>query len=550
MTRQLLTVAAALFAIATRGAAQTVPASPPQAPSQASSQAPSVGGPPIRKIETAQALSTEQLGAITSVRGLPDGRVMLNDAARRRLLLLDTALKVTGVLLDSLTEVQNAYGTRAGALVPYVGDSTLFIDPATLAMLVLDPSGKIARVRSIPRTQDATWISNSSGAYGYPGFDARGRLIYRIPATAAPPAVAPPRGVPYIPSPPDSAFVVAIDLASRKLDTLASVRVPKFVYQIRQSGGDGGFSFTSYSSPLPLVDDWAVLDDGTIALLRGLDYRVEYRRPDGTTTSSEKLPFPWVRLSDEDKTKFMDSIKTIQVRSSRNSYVTNMIVWTNMLNKPPPKDFSVHAGYTLPPGLPRDWILPDSVRFPANYMYGCPPGVAPTAPTSGMVGMAGVAAGMASDMVRASAGAPPVAAGGTAARPPSSTATPPGAPAAPPCIANPYADMYGYGYTPPMPRYQPPGVYPANELPDYKPPIGPIAMRADADGNLWIRPQQMKPAPGGVIYDIVNRNGELADRIQLPPGYTLMGFGRGGVVYLSTRDAKGLHLARVQLRAK
>jgi HxlR-like helix-turn-helix len=50
------------------------------------------------------------------------------------------------------------------------------------------------------------------------------------------------------------------------------------------------------------------------------------------------------------------------------------------------------------------------------------------------------------------------------------------------------------------------------------------------------------------VYDVVSRQGELVDRIQLPQGYNLVGFGAGKVVYLSMRDAKGMHLARVRLR--
>ncbi len=88
----------------------------------------------------------------------------------------------------------------------------------------------------------------------------------------------------------------------------------------------------------------------------------------------------------------------------------------------------------------------------------------------------------------------------------------------------------------------------AGELPDYKPPFAVGSVRADADGNLWIRTNPAKPTPGaGFVFDIVNRQGELKDRIQLPLGYALVGFGRGGVVYLSMRDAKGVHLARVRL---
>ena len=104
------------------------------------------------------------------------------------------------------------------------------------------------------------------------------------------------------------------------------------------------------------------------------------------------------------------------------------------------------------------------------------------------------------------------------------------------------------GNAPPPPTIRESGVMPASDLPDYKPPFSNGAVRADADGNLWIRPSPTKPTPGGPVYDIVNRDGELADRLQLPQGYNLVGFGRGKVVYLSMRDANGVHLARVLLR--
>src|SRR3954468_14701840 len=117
-------------------------------------------GPPVQKIATAQAISTEPLGAITNVRELADGRLLVNDGARRRLLMMDTTLKTLQVVLDSLTDVANTYGTRGGALLPYRGDSTLFIDPASYAMLVFDPSGKLARVRSVWRAQDVSWVAS------------------------------------------------------------------------------------------------------------------------------------------------------------------------------------------------------------------------------------------------------------------------------------------------------------------------------------------------------------------------------------------------------
>ena len=493
-------IAVALLGAAPSAGAQTSPPAPVSPSVASAAQALSVG-PPIRKIETAAAISTEPLGTITGIRHLSDGRVLLNDGTRRRLLLLDSSLTRIGIVLDSLTDVENAYGTRAGTLIPYLGDSTLFVDPATYAMLVLDPAGRIARVRSVPRAQDISWITNPSGQYGLPGFDAKGRLVHRIPARPAPPTVRPPANVPYIPQQPDSAFVVAVNLDTRKVDTLGSVRTVKTTMIVRQSANDG-FNVNSVTSPLPLVDDWAVMPDGTIAFVRGRDYRVEWLRPDGTVVSSEKLPFPWVQLTEEDKLRITDSIKTVQTRRAANDFALQMIAWSNGLNKPYPAAFTPPPDVTLPPGLPRDWILPKGISFPPNYLYGCPPGTTPPA------------------------------AGSTT----------------PPCAPNPYEGWYGNGYTPAPPAYRAPMLFPADELPDYRPPLPVNSVRADADGNLWIRFVPMKPLPGGVVFDIVNRKGELVDRIQLPPGYNLAGFGAGRIVYLTMRDAAGLHLAKVRIK--
>ena len=85
-------------------------------------------GPAIRRIETASAVSTEPLGGISTVRHLSNGNLLLNDGQRRRLLLMDSSLQVIKVVLDSLTDVNNAYGTRSGTLIAARGDSTLFVD--------------------------------------------------------------------------------------------------------------------------------------------------------------------------------------------------------------------------------------------------------------------------------------------------------------------------------------------------------------------------------------------------------------------------------------
>jgi hypothetical protein len=522
ITNRLATVARRVAILATISGIVT----PVAAQTDTARRSGPAGGPPVRRIATATAVSTEELGAITSVLELRDGRVLVNDGTRRRLLLMDTTLKTVEVLLDSLSDVSNTYGTRPGTLIPYRADSVLFVDPGAFAVLVLDPAARITRVRSIWRTDDMGFFASpvASSSFGVPGTDARGRVVYRISATPTPPKVAPPPGVPYFPSPPDSAFVIGVDIDTRHVDTLGVVRLAKVVYQIRQSV-EGFFSISVLVNPMPTTDDWAVLANGSVAFVRGRDYRIDYRQADGTLTSSPKLAFDWQRIGEEDKQKFVDSVKEASRRTQMSAYVASMIRWSNMFEKPYPKDFKVPPGYVPQPGLMKEWKLPSGVTFPANYVYACAPGEEPkmiplsSPPPSGAPVPAGMPAGV----------------------------TPPGAPAGrPSCIPSPI--IVSGGVAPPPPTIRELAMVPADELPDYRPPFAAGAARADADGNLWIRTNPLKPVPGGPVYDVVNASGEMIDRLQLPPGYTLVGFGKGKVVYLSMRDAKGIHVARVRLR--
>ena len=87
---------------------------------------------------------------------------------------------------------------------------------------------------------------------------------------------------------------------------------------------------------------------------------------------------------------------------------------------------------------------------------------------------------------------------------------------------------------------------PPSELPDYRPAFTTGSVRADAEGKLWVRVMPTKPVLGGPEYDVIDRNGALVDRVALPVGSVIAGFGKGGVVYLGVRDAAGTHLVRAR----
>jgi len=86
-----------------------------------------------------------------------------------------------------------------------------------------------------------------------------------------------------------------------------------------------------------------------------------------------------------------------------------------------------------------------------------------------------------------------------------------------------------------------------NDLPDYYPPILQSGeMRADYEGNVWILPSTTTQVGRGLLYDLVNRKGELVERVRLPEGRALEGFGLNGAVYLTSHGPTGARLERAR----
>ncbi|GLC25695.1 hypothetical protein [Roseisolibacter agri] len=435
--------------------------------------------PPIRPLGPVVAKTTAPVGLVTSVRALPGGRVLLNDALQRRVVLLDSTLANATVVADTTAATGNAYGGRIGGLIPFRGDSTLFVDAASMSMLVIDPNGKVGRTLSVPRAQDANALV--SAAFGTPGFDAKGRLVYRsMPQfrfAGPPPGAAGGSGAMPLPEMPDSAALVRVDLATRAVDTVGFVKTPKIRMQVTESG-EGRRSISSVFNPLPQADDWAVLSDGTIAIVRGRDYHLDLVTPDGTTRSAAKVPFDWQRLTDEQKVTFMDSVKAQRARMGA--------VGGMDMGGAPRMMMQINEGPGGPP--PRGGgERRVQVEGGMQVAVGGPPG----------------------------AGGPSAAAGGAAA-----------AAAAPLIFVDP------------------------SELPDYRPPFLANSARADAQGNVWIRTTAAATAPGALVYDVVNAKGELVDRVQVPAGRQIMGFGPDGSVFLMAREGQGATATTTLERAR
>lgn len=367
-----------------------------------------------------------ELGSVSAIRILSDGRVIVNDIRRRQLLLFDSTLMKIGIIADSTGNLDVAYRSRSAGIIPYRSDSTLFVDPVALGMLVIDPSAHVARVMAVPRPQDAMFLVG--GPSGSPMFDSAWRLVHR--GTASP--VVPKSTFPVIQLPiaPDSAPLVRIDIPTRRLDTLTSYRVFKVESKIDLTAS-GAINVTTTINPLQPVDDWAVSANGEIAILRGRDYHIDWVHPDGTTSSTSKIPFDWERMTDSSKRAVLDSSK---------------VVFEKELKEAMPALAAIggRGNASVPPGM-------------------------------GLVTM-------------------------------------------------------------PEPT----------ELPDYRPAFNAGAMHADLGGNLWIR--TTKVANGGSVYDVVDRSGRLVDRILVPRGRVVVGFGAGDIVYTGVLDGDGARLEKFRSR--
>jgi hypothetical protein len=320
-------------------------------------------------------------------------------------------------------------------------------------MSVIDPGGKISRVISIPRSQDAAFLTGVAG--GIPGFDAEGRLVYQ--ARLRPQISFGPNGMGTPPPQPDSAPLMRVDLVSRKVDTVAYLRIPK-MNMVVSGTPETGIRMQSEMNPMPVVDDYAVTSDGAVALLRGREYRVDWLQPDGTLSASPKIPFEWQRLTDEGKVAVIDSAKA-----------------------------AMEAARTSGTGTVS-------------------------------MNIAERQAGMVAGMAAAGGGRTIIMDGGAGG---------------------------GRGGAPGMAGMTPTFVSPS-ELPDYRPAFSNGAARPDAEGNVWIRTS--KYLNGGPVYDIINRKGELTDRVVIPSGRTIIGFGKDGSVYLTYREGTTTKLERAKVR--
>ncbi|MEO7999185.1 MAG: hypothetical protein ABI852_17165 [Gemmatimonadaceae bacterium] len=389
---------------------------------------------PVRTLSAPEAVTLLPFGAIESVRPLNKGGVLVNDSHKRQLIALDSTFASFSVTLDSVPEKALYYNSKSISLIPYTGDSTLYQDVRQQKFFVIDPNGEV--VSAFGKQLAGSDLLN---IFPPRGFDAAGNAITM--------------GIPQFNLFPNGGAagnserqIVRVNFTTQKYEELTNIMTMP-LESVRSSLDSKGQQHAVRTvNPMASSDEWVVLMDGAVAVLRAKDYRVEMFGANGKKVASVKLPYTKRRVSDAEKRAIIDSArKAINDEPvSLTSPTNTMLATIGELQK----------------------IGPDSLKKIARKEDG-----------------AFKVSGTATAVVQAE------------------------------IVFSPLSEMENF--YPPFRKGQP---------------------SADLDGNLWIATTAISPIDANeTIYDVVNNRGVLTQRVRVPAGRSIVGFGRGGAIYLKFR---------------
>ena len=254
--------------------------------------------PAMRTLTTPEAEFKESFDAVSALRELPRGRVLLTDLGPKTVILADFA---SG---QQTTVGRNGQGPGEyqfpGELIPLPGDSTLLVDRVSRRFLRIGPDGTIGKTLPFP-----------DGLSGMPeprGADSQGRIYFQASAFQGGPG---DLGDPQI---PDSVALVRWDRALNRIDTVTRVKIPAIKMQV--SGTSNARAVMMRSQPYAAADEWAVAADGRVGVARVGDYHVEWLGPQASRGAAVR--YDPVKVTDADKQAYMNAMK-----NSRNRIVVN-----------------------------------------------------------------------------------------------------------------------------------------------------------------------------------------------------------------------------------
>lgn len=253
-----------------------------------------------RTLPAPQAEYEEPFSQIGGIRELRDGRVIVADPRDKVVSVIDFRSGSSSSIGREGSGPQE-FGLPM-RLYTAPGDTTLLFDPLNSRYLIIGPDAKPIntfrledeaprRPQTPPPGQERpqSRLQATIGGFGFSprASDARGRLYGE--------------GSPISPGPDgpivaDSVPLIRMDRATRRMDTLTYIVLPKSNTQVSGGGGNQRVMIGG-ANPLSPRDEWAVFPDGRVAVARAKTYQIEFIAPDGTKRSGPRIAYTPVRMN-------------------------------------------------------------------------------------------------------------------------------------------------------------------------------------------------------------------------------------------------------------
>ena len=227
----------------------------------------------------AEAVYEESFSVVSTVRELPDGRVLVADALGQVLVRLDLDAG-TADTLGRVGEGPEEY-RQPDAVWPLPGGRTLLVDLGNGRLTELSPELEFGDTRPYavgdlgPGRELVLAIPQA--------VDDRGRLYFRSFGRMGGGELA-----------SDSAYILRLDLESEVVDSVGRFKLPGTT--TRTSGGPNNQNTSVSPIPLSAADAWGVAPDGRVVIVRSGDYHVDWIGSDGKVVSGPAMPYEAVRI--------------------------------------------------------------------------------------------------------------------------------------------------------------------------------------------------------------------------------------------------------------
>lgn len=282
----------------------------------------------------------EAFTRVATLRELKDGRVLVVDEREGGIRLLDFtsgAMKPVG-----RTGAGPAEYARAGRLVALPGDSSALHDPGNARYLVIKPDGTPGETFMLDERVRFTLGGRGSVPRGT---DARGYIYFQGAPLTTGSGDTPP-------VPLDSAPVMRYDRRTAKLDTLAWLQFAKGNTRVAPGPDGRGLSITVGAHAYPANDDWGVMPDGSIAVVRAKDYHVDRYSITGTRTQGSPVRATPVPVTETEKEAWRSERRGRAVSRTTGAIATNFFEPEWPVSMPP---FALFSTFASPKG--ELWVL-------------------------------------------------------------------------------------------------------------------------------------------------------------------------------------------------